>query len=262
MRRAAAAIAATVLLLLGASACESTGKKEMSSAEVMLQERMAAVLLREGRAPEAEKVYRDILPQDPKNPEVHDGLGAALLIQGKPKDAESSFDKAVDLAPDRALYLIHRATARIQRAKFSEAAQDLQQAEQLGGPTDRFDIALQWGELRQRMGEFAGAEVEYSKALTIGAQDLFAAYFGRGVARESQGNFEGAAEDYLESVRLRQRSAEANLRLGLALVQLRRVPLGRRYLERTVELDPGGESGERARILLDSIPATPPKGAS
>jgi tetratricopeptide (TPR) repeat protein len=261
VRRRAAATAG-ILLSIGAAAC-SSNKKTMSSAEVMLQERMAAVLLREGRASEAEKVYREVLPMDSKNPEVHDGLGASLLIQGKPKEAEASFDDAVELAPDRALYLIHRATARIQRGKFPEAAQDLQQAEQLGGPTDRFDIALQWGDLRQRMGEFAGAEVEYSKALTIGAQDLFAAYFGRGVARESQGNFGGAAEDYLEAVRLRTKSAEANLRLGLALVQLRRVPLGRRYLERTVELDPGGESGERARILLDSIPANvPPKGAS
>jgi cytochrome c-type biogenesis protein CcmH/NrfG len=66
-----------------------------------------------------------------------------------------------------------------------------------------------------------------------------------------------AAGDYLEAVRLDPKNAEANLRLGLALVTLKKTALGRRYLERTIELDPSGETGARARLLLEGNASSP-----
>ena len=39
------------------------------------RERMAQVLLRENRPAEAEKAFREVIKDDPKNPEVQDGLG-------------------------------------------------------------------------------------------------------------------------------------------------------------------------------------------
>jgi len=80
------------------------------------------------------------------------------------------------------------------------------------------------------------------------------ALLGRGMARESRKDFAAAAEDYLEAVRLQPRSPEANLHLGLALVTLKKTALGRRYLERTVELDPTGDAGAKARLLLENGP--------
>ncbi len=74
---------------------------------------------------------------------------------------------------------------------------------------------------------------------------------GRGVARESRGSLEPAAEDYLEAVRLEPKNADAHLRLGLALLTMKKTALGRRYLERTIELDPTGETGAKARMLLE-----------
>jgi Flp pilus assembly protein TadD len=77
------------------------------------------------------------------------------------------------------------------------------------------------------------------------------------MARESRGAMEQAATDYLEAVRIDPKNAEANLRLGLVLVSLNKSALGRRYLERTIQLDPGGEAGARARLLLEGNPANP-----
>jgi Flp pilus assembly protein TadD len=77
------------------------------------------------------------------------------------------------------------------------------------------------------------------------------------MARESRGAMEQAAADYLEAVRVDPKNAEANLRLGLALVTLNKSALGRRYLERTIQLDPGGEVGARARLLLEGNPNSP-----
>ena len=74
------------------------------------------------------------------------------------------------------------------------------------------------------------------------------------MAREARGDLAGAAEDYLEAVRLEPRSADANLRLGLTLLELKKGPLGCRYLERAVEIDPTGDVGSKARLVLEATP--------
>lgn len=246
--------AAAALLLLVTVGC-AAGNKTRTSAEVLLNERMAAVLLREGRAPEAEQAYRDVLRSDSKNPEVRDGLGVALMMQGKFREGLDEFDRAVKLAPEKALYRIHRGMARTQAGRYADAEEDFRVADSSGLAEDRLDVAIHRGDLRQRQGDYAGAEREYTGALTRDPKS-FAALLGRGVARESRGEFAAAAEDYLEAVRLQPKSAEANLRLGLTLVTLKKNSLGRRYLERTVELDPSGEAGAKARLLLESTPAS------
>jgi Tfp pilus assembly protein PilF len=217
----------------------------------MLNERMAAVLLREGRAAEAERAFRESLRDDPKHPEVHDGLGASLLMQGRNKEALPHLDRAVELAPERAGFRINRGLALLELSRYAEAEEDFRVAEASSLPDDRLAAALNRGRLRQRQRDFAGAEAEYTTALSRDPKS-FAAILGRGVAREAQGNLEMAAEDYLEAVRVSPRNAEANLRLGLVLVSMRKETLGRRYLERTVELDPTGEAGAKARLLLES----------
>ena len=218
-------IAAALLTVLAAG-CAS-GSKKTGSAEVLLNERMAAVLLREGRAAEAEKAYREALPNDSKNPEVHDGLGVALLMQGRFKDAEADF-RAGESSPS---------------------------------PEDRLDAAINRGRLKQRQKDFTAAEDAFSEALSRNPKSS-SALIGRGIAREARGALEPAAEDYLGAIRLEPRNAEAHLRLGLVLVTLKKTALGRRYLERTIELDPAGELGAKARLLLDSDSAAPKREGS
>ena len=249
-------IPALAVFLLAVSGCSST--KKTNSAEVQLNERMAAVLLREGRAVEAERAYRDVLPHDSKNAEVHDGLGVALLLQGRFKEAYSSFDRAVDIDSEKHLYRIHRGIASLELGKFKEADADFDKAESSPSPADRLDAAINRGRLRQRQKDFVAAEEAFSTALSRDPKSA-AALIGRGIARESRGSTERAAEDYLEAVRIDPKNAEANLRLGLVLMTLNKAALGRRYLERTIELDPSGEAGARARLLLDSNSPTPPR---
>ncbi|HSE64882.1 MAG TPA: tetratricopeptide repeat protein [Thermoanaerobaculia bacterium] len=250
-RRTASALAG---LLLVVSACSSA--KKTGSAEVLLNERMAAVLLREGRAVEAERAYRDVLPHDSGNPEVHDGLGVSLLMQGRYKEAYSSFDRAVEIDSEKPLYRIHRGMASIELGRFKEAESDFDKAEASPAPEDRLDAAINRGRLKQRQKDFVAAEEAFSNALAREPKSA-AALIGRGMARESRGAMEQAATDYLEAVRIDPKNAEANLRLGLVLVSLNKSALGRRYLERTIQLDPGGEAGARARLLLEGNPANP-----
>ena len=107
---------ATVLV----AACQS--KKAKTSAEVLLTERMGQVLLRENRPAEAEKAFREVLKEDPKNPEVQDGLGLSLLMQSRFEESLPYFDKALDLAPHNASYRNNRGVALMELGKYKEAA--------------------------------------------------------------------------------------------------------------------------------------------
>ena len=144
---------------------------------------------------------------------------------------------------------------RSEIGRYGDAEEDFRVAEKSAASEDRLDVSVSRGQMRQRQGDFTGAEREFAAALAREPKS-FDALVGRGVARESRGNYAEAAEDYLAAVRLQPKSAEANLRLGLALVTLKKKALGRRYLERAVELDPGGETGAKARLLLESNPSS------
>jgi tetratricopeptide (TPR) repeat protein len=253
-RYAGGVMAAFVLAVLAACGSGTSGPTK-TSAEVLLNERMASVLLHEGRFADAETAYRDVLHSDPKNPELHDGLGVCLMMQGKFRDSLDPFDRAIRLSPELGRYRVHRGMARTQLGRYGEAEEDFKVADTSSNPDDRFDAQVNRGRLRQRQGDYPGAEHEFSGALSHDPKS-FDALLGRGSTREAMGNVSGAAEDYLEAVKLQPKSAEANLRLGLALLTLKKTALGRRYLERTVELDPGGDNGARARLLLESNPSS------
>ena len=248
--------AATLLsVLLLSSFCSSGAGKTHTSAEVLLNERMAAVLLREGRARDAEIAYRDVIRSDPKNADLHDGLGVALMVQGHIRESLEEFDRAVKLDAEKTLYRIHRGMARTQAGRYGEAEEDFRAADSSPSSEDKLDTAINRGRMRQRMGEYVAAEGQFTSAIARDPRS-FDALLGRGVARESRGDFAAAAEDYLEAVRLQPKSPDANLRLGLTLVTMKKTALGRRYLERTVELDPSGDAGAKARLLLESTPSS------
>jgi len=113
--------AAPIVALAFAAAC--TKSKPKTSAELLLNERMAQVLLRDNRPAEAEKAFRECLKDDPKNPEVLDGLGVSLLMQARYKDALGPFDKAVGMAPENGAFRNNRGVALMELGQF-KAAQD------------------------------------------------------------------------------------------------------------------------------------------
>jgi Tfp pilus assembly protein PilF len=249
MRRPIAAILGAVLVLILPAAC--TPKPSKTSAELLLNERMAQVLLREGRALEAEKAFREVIKQDPKNPEVHDGLGVALLMLGRYQDALAPLQKAVQLDPQNGSYNNNLGVAQMEVGLYADAAKAFAAAEASPNTDDRISAAVNRGRLYERQGDFAGAEQEFTLAMARDPKS-FAATVGRATTREQQGNLEGAAEDYLAAVKLQPTNADANMRLGMCLVALQKPELGRRYLQRAIDLDPNGDIGAKSRLLMES----------
>lgn len=247
--RAACRAAGALMLVLLAAAC-APKKAGRTPAEALLTQRMAQVLLRDGQPVDAEKAFREVLKDEPKNPEVLDGLGVSLIMQGRYQDALPPLQKAVQLAPENGSYRNNLGVAQMELGQYAEAALAFAAAEASPNSDDRISAAINRGRLAQRQGDLAGAEQEFTLAMARDPKS-FAATFGRAVARENRGDLEGAAEDYLAALRLQPSSAEANLRLGLCLVSLQKPDLGRRYLQRAIELDPNGETGTKARMLIE-----------
>lgn len=64
------------------------------------QVEMANVALTQHRLCEAERLYRQIIAQAPRIPEVHNNLGTVLKDQGRLLEAGAAFERAVALRPD------------------------------------------------------------------------------------------------------------------------------------------------------------------
>ena len=188
---------------------------------------MAAVLLREGNFRDAETAYRDVLKSDPKNAELHDSLGVALLMQGKVRESIDSFDRAIKLSPDFGRYRVHRGSARTQLGRYGEAEEDFRVADGSSVPEDRFDAQVHRGHMRQRQGDFAGAETEFTGALRQDPKS-FEALIGRGASREALKNYSGAAEDYLAAVKTKH-ALEGNFWAKILLVRYANHPAGHAY---------------------------------
>ena len=184
---------------------------------------------------------------------MYDGLGVSQLCQGKIGPSIDAFDRAVKMLPDKAAFRIHRACAHTEAGHYTQAEEDFKAADvNSTSAEDRLEIAINRGRLRQQQGDYPAAEASYGGA-SMEPQSVRRAARPRGGARIA-GTIQAAAEDYLEAVRLQPKSAEANSSGGLPR-DPKKYTLGRRYLERTVELDPVGEVGAKARLLLESAPA-------
>jgi Tfp pilus assembly protein PilF len=212
---------------------------------------MAQVLLRDNRPAEAEKAFRECLKDDPKNPEVLDGLGVSMLMQARYKDSLGPFDKAVGIAPENGAFRNNRGVALMELGQFKAAQDDFLIAAASQNSEDRVSATINLGRLYQREGDYPEAESQFSAAIARDSKS-YAAFTGRAVARESAGNLEGAAEDFLTAVKLDPTNADANLRLGMVLITMHKSDLGKRYLQRAAELDPAGETGAKARLLLEN----------
>jgi tetratricopeptide (TPR) repeat protein len=141
---------------------------------------LGLALLRAGRPAQAEPVFRDLVRQQPDNPEMHFYLGNALVEQKKLVKAEAAYRKAIELKPDFAKVhnnlgiVLHQ---QVKRAKADEAyrkAIELLRELLRGLPAEhptwasyRHQLAIAHanrGELLRHLGRFGEAEAQYKDA--------------------------------------------------------------------------------------------------
>jgi serine/threonine-protein kinase len=142
--------------------------------------RLVLLLVQVGRAAEAEDVCRDLIGQQPNNPELHFCLGNAQYMQGKRVKAIASFREALRLKGD-----------------FPVAH-------------DNLGVAL------HNQGELVAAVAAYREAVWL-RPDFTTAYYHLGHALLDQGKLAEAVTAYRAAIALEPGHAEARSGLGLAL---------------------------------------------
>ena len=134
----------------------------------------AAALVAAGNLPEAEKLYREILSEDPKNPSGYWGLGRVAMRAAKIDVAIKLFEKATSLLPAHPLPLIDLAKAHEALRRFDAAGKYFKQAAE-AAPRDSFAL-YSYGVHLSEAGVFGKAEKTFRAAIALNPAHSFAYY--------------------------------------------------------------------------------------
>ncbi|HEY8750670.1 MAG TPA: tetratricopeptide repeat protein [Tepidisphaeraceae bacterium] len=144
---------------------------------------LAVRLHREGRLPEAEQLYRQILARQPDRPEVLHALGALLDGLGRPREAVQCIEQSIARAP--------------------------------GVPEAHYHLARAF----KKLGELNGAIREYKEAVRLRTQ-FVEAWNNLGVALKDANQIDEAMLAYRKAIALRPNDAEPRFNLGNALASV------------------------------------------
>ena len=159
-----------------------------------------------GQDSDAVGCYSACIAMRPDFHAAYANRGLMRLRRGLFEEAEADFTRAVQLRPDRADYLLHRAEAREGLHHNQEELDDLNQAEELGSKA----VLLYYlrAALQQRMGHDLSARRNLSQVLKLTPDDE-TGFTARGLARASDGDLEGALADFTEAVKRNPNSCRA-----------------------------------------------------
>ena len=240
-------------------------------AAVALQARFerAIALHQQGKLADAERIYREILRQQPQhfgalhrlgvialqarhteraveligkaialNPSVaaaHSNLGKALLDLKRPEQALASCDKAIALEPDLAMAHHNRGTALEDLKRPEEALASYDRAIQL---RPNFASAhCNRGNILQALTRYEEALASYDRAIHI-RPDFTQAHYNRGNVLQALNRYAEAVASYDRAVALRPDFAEPLSNRGNALLRLGRYEEALASYDRALELRP------------------------
>ena len=166
----------------------------------------AAELEQNGDSAAAEKIYRQILTQDPDNVEALRLLAAVAASHHYYGDAEIFLQRAVDCAPDFVRARADLISVQLERDKFDEA---IKNAERLIRIDDKLpDSYLLLGNAYGSAGRYEEAIGAYEKALER-APGHRGAFSGLGNMLKTVGQYEGAVAAYRACIQHNPKNAEA-----------------------------------------------------
>jgi tetratricopeptide (TPR) repeat protein len=207
-------------------------------------------LLREGRVDESISVLARARQSAPRDPNVSNALGLALLYKKDYPAAEKAFSDALRLNPDFLEARINRGVTALQMNRLDDAERDFQAV--LDGPQspERANAHYNLGLVHKKRSQWVDAEREFSLALAD-APRMFQAYRDRGVVRVQLENFRDALPDFLAVLKEDQKDTISNYGAALCLLAVGRRDLAVRYMERAAA-DTESDEGKKARRFLEA----------
>lgn len=180
---------------------------------------LGAVLVEDERPDEAEKPLLQALDQQPNYPEALCNLGLVRLRQDRMEEADGLLRRSLQLRPGYPEALVELARLQQERGELDAAEKSL--TDVLERMPDHADAWCQLGSIRTERGESAAAEAAFQQALSL-KPDMAEAMTGLGNLRLEGGQLEEAV-DWLEQAIARDSDS---LSARFHLVQARKVQSG------------------------------------
>ncbi len=166
---------------------------------------MAAELHKRGKYPEAERIYRRLLQENPRNVDAMRLLAGVASAQGLPEEAESLLRRAIAVAPDFALAHLDLGNLMKDQQRFEEAIECFSKTAELhphsGKPHYLHGAAL------AEAGRTYDAVDAYRKAIEVQPAHT-GAMLGLGHSLKTIGEQDEAVRAYRECIRLRPEDGE------------------------------------------------------
>ena len=166
----------------------------------------AAELEKDGDPASAEKIYRQILTQDPDNVEALRLLATVAASQRHFGDAEIFLQRAVDCAPEFIRARADLVSVQLERDKFDEAIKNAKRLIQLDKALPNSHLLL--GNANGSAGRYEDAVSAYEKTLEL-APGHRGAFSGLGNMLKTIGQVEGAVAAYRAGIQEHPDFAEA-----------------------------------------------------
>jgi tetratricopeptide (TPR) repeat protein len=214
-----------------------------------LRERGVA-LHRAGQFAAAERIYAEVLRQDPTDWRVHLSLGGALLAMRRHHEALASFDAALALQRDCVEAHHGRGMALHQLSQPDAALESFDAA--LALQPRSADLCNSRGNALRRLQRLPEALSSYERALAL-QPDLAVAHNNRGLVLQALGRQLEAAQSYQRALALQPQSAEFYSNLGTVQCELGEPAAAVASYRRALELQPGmrGVHGNLGTAMRD-----------
>lgn len=209
----------------------------MNASQVTVREafEVAMRLHRQGRLREAEHIYRQILAQDPNEPDALQLLGLIAHDQGRSSEAVELIGRAIAINPSVAAYHNNLGIA-LRGAGNAEAATDVyRRAIQL--QPDYADAHYNLANLLHARGRTDEAIISYRRALELKPNSVNVCSNLAKVFHD-QGLWDEAIAAYQQVLRLDPGSGQAHGHLGFALALQGRIDQAVTSYRRAIQLEP------------------------
>jgi predicted O-linked N-acetylglucosamine transferase (SPINDLY family) len=181
---------------------------------------LGLALREQGRAGDAERVLRDALSQQPKQPALLLELGNALADLGRREEAIAALEQAVRIQPGYLLAHYNLGNMLRETGRLDDAVVAYESALRL--KPDYAEAHYNLGITLQNLRQPARAIAAYRRAAEL-RPDHVGTFFNLASALRSQGQLADAVDAFRQAVALKPSYAEAHYNLGNTLRELRRM---------------------------------------
>jgi tetratricopeptide (TPR) repeat protein len=184
---------------------------------------------------EGEAVLRDLIRQQPNNPEMHLSLGYAQWDQKKVEEAVAAYRKAIALKPDYAMAHNNLGAALRDQKKVEEAVAAFRKAIDL--KPDLAPAHYNLGVALADQKKMEEAVAAFRKAIAVWP-DYAKAHNNLGLALRNQKKVEEAVAAFRKAISLKPDSAKAHNNLGLALADQKKMEEAVAAFRKAISLQP------------------------